>query len=430
MTRLISTMIVLTAVILTGLLFTQLGAASAPATVPASTPTGTITPPQPGTPTPTRTATSTVEPKPGTVTALRAGTRPVIDGNLDEWQTLAQTLLNKDTASSISGEIPVPADLSAGLRAAWAPEALYFAAAMADDVLVGSDSPQIWGDDSVELSVRAGGATHQFTVALDGRQADRGVPITSLTVATRTVPGGWALEVAVPATALGLTALAAGGQYPFTFALWDDDLRTYPGQTHMIWQGSDTYTYQPDWGMLDLSSTVYDFASPSPPRVPASVPPSTATWSEWQALPGPRSIEDNASSIEGAETNPALADLSAGLRAAGPPRRSTSPPRMADDVLVGNDSPRDLGRRQRRAERPRRRRHPPVHRRARRPPGRPGEPITSLTVATRTVPGGWTLEVAVPAAALGLASFTAGGQYPFTFGLWDETCAPTPARPT
>ena len=204
MTRLISTMIVLTAVILTRLLFAQLGAASAPATVPAPTPTGTITPPQPGTPTPTRTATSTVEPEPGTVTALRAGARPVIDGNLDEWQTLAQTLLNKGTASSITGEIPVPADLSAGLRAAWAPEALYFAAAMADDVLVGSDSPQIWGDDSIELSVRAGGATHQFTVALDGRQADLGSPITSLTVATRTVTGGWVLEVAVPAAALGL----------------------------------------------------------------------------------------------------------------------------------------------------------------------------------------------------------------------------------
>ena len=144
--------------------------------------------------------------------APRAGARPVIDGDLVEWQTLGQTLLNKDTADTIAGEIPAYADLSAGLRAAWAPDGLYFAAAITDDVLVGNNSPEIWGDDNVELSVRVGNTTHQFTVAVDGRQADKGVPITSLTVATRTVPGGWTLEVAVPAAALGLTQLGQPAQ--------------------------------------------------------------------------------------------------------------------------------------------------------------------------------------------------------------------------
>ena len=56
----------------------------------------------------------------------------------------------------------------------------------------------------------------------------KAVPISSLTYVTRTVPGGWTLEVAVPATALGLTALAADQTYPFTFGLWDDDLRHLP----------------------------------------------------------------------------------------------------------------------------------------------------------------------------------------------------------
>ena len=116
--------------------------------------------------------------------------------------------------------------------------------------MVGNDSTQIWGDDVLELGIRVGSTTHQFILAVDGRKTDNGNPIASLLVVTRTVPGGWTLEVAVPATALGLTQLKTDQQYPFTFALWDDDLFTYPGQTHMIWRGTDTYTYGPDWGAL------------------------------------------------------------------------------------------------------------------------------------------------------------------------------------
>ncbi len=89
-----------------------------------------------------------------TATALRASGRPVADGDLAEWTGLSQTLLNKDTASSITGVVPTFADLSAGLRAAWTPDRLYFAAAIADDVLVGNNSPQIWGDDVIELGIR------------------------------------------------------------------------------------------------------------------------------------------------------------------------------------------------------------------------------------------------------------------------------------
>ena len=222
-----------------------------PTVTPTATPTATVTP--------IRTATSTVEPK--TVAALRAGVRPAIDGDPVEWQALTGTSLNKDNAGSIGGSDMNPsiADLSANLRAAWAPEALYFAATITDDVLVGNNSTYIWGDDVLELGIRVGSTSHQFTLAVDGRTTDLGNPITSLTYVTRTVPGGWTLEVAVPATALGLTTLATGQQYPFTFGLWDDDLVTYPGQTHMIWQGTSTGAYQPAWGTLSLSSTAYDF---------------------------------------------------------------------------------------------------------------------------------------------------------------------------
>ena len=197
---------------------------------------------------------------------------------------MGQTQLNRDTADTITGSEsnPTPADLSADPHGAWAPGALYFAASITDDVLVGNDSTQIWGDDVIELGIRAGSTTHQFTLAADGRKTDNGTPISSLLVVTRTVPGGWTLEVAVPATALGLTQLKADQQYPFTFGLWDDDLRTYPGQTHMIWQGTDTSAYQPAWGTLSLSSAVYDFPSgatqtPTPTATLTATQTSTTT---------------------------------------------------------------------------------------------------------------------------------------------------------
>ncbi len=125
--------------------------------------------------------------------------RPVVDGDLTEWAGLSQTLLNKDTASSITGEVPAFADLSAGLRSAWAPDALYFAAAITDDVLVGNNSTQIWGDDVIELSILVPGSSlpHLFTLCVDGRVTDYGIPISSLTVVTHTVPGGWAVEAAI-----------------------------------------------------------------------------------------------------------------------------------------------------------------------------------------------------------------------------------------
>ena len=169
---------------------------------------------------------------------------------------LPATHLDRTTASSITGSetSPTPADLSADLRGAWRPGLLYFAAAVTDDVLVGNQNIRPWNDDAVELSLQvpSTGKTHQFTIGLDGSQYDNGAAISSLTVMTRTVPGGWTLETAIPAWVLGLDALAAGQEYPFTFGLWDDDTRSAAAQTHMLWRGTVTDTYQPDWGTLQL----------------------------------------------------------------------------------------------------------------------------------------------------------------------------------
>ena len=114
--------------------------------------------------------------------------------------------------------IPAFADLSADLRAAWAPEALYFAATIADDVLIGGDSPKVWEDDTLESPCTCRGPPDpSVPLCVDGRQTENGNPIPSLTVVTRTIPGGWSGRGRVPAHGAGPGAFAVDQQYPFTF---------------------------------------------------------------------------------------------------------------------------------------------------------------------------------------------------------------------
>ena len=247
--------------------------------VPAATPA-----PGAGTPAPPP-AAHPMDPAAAVITVARAVNAPTIDGNLVEWSGLASTPLNTSAGnySTYTGAFPTLADLSASLRVAWAPSALYFAAAITDDVLIGYDSANIWEDDIIELAIHvaAAGRSHQFSLCYDERQADQGAPIGSLTVARRTAPGGWTLEVAIPIAALGSGTLSAGQQYPFTFALWDDDIGAGAyGQTHLFWQSSSSYSYQTDWGAIALSSASYPFpAGPSATatRTPTPTPTRTLT---------------------------------------------------------------------------------------------------------------------------------------------------------
>ena len=103
---------------------------------------------------------------------------------------------------------------------------------------------------------------------------------------TSTIPGGWSVEIPVPALAVGQTQFTEGQQYPFTFGLWDDDKFTYPGQTHLIWRSDTTNTYEPDWGAFRLRDIPYDFspltpspsdASPTPTQTPSATPTATGT---------------------------------------------------------------------------------------------------------------------------------------------------------
>ncbi len=147
-------------------------------------------------------------------------------------------ILNRDTAIYVATQPggsppPTPADNSAELRALWTGANLYLAIFVRDDVIV-NDSSDVWRDDEIELAFvgawdgdPAGGDTHQYTVNADGRITDFGNPANpvSIQAAAVRVPGGWNVEVRIPATSLfGLNApLTAGKTVAFDLGLHDDD---------------------------------------------------------------------------------------------------------------------------------------------------------------------------------------------------------------
>ena len=96
------------------------------------------------------------------------------------------------------------------LQWAWNDAGLYLAVHVRDDALV-HDSTDLAEDDVFELAIdgdgdNAGGgpADHLYRITHDGRQSDYGAIIDALTVATRTAPTGWNLEVFIPAGHLNL----------------------------------------------------------------------------------------------------------------------------------------------------------------------------------------------------------------------------------
>ena len=102
----------------------------------------------------------------------------MLDGHLGEWSGVSPVRLNARSEDHhyLWGETPTLADLSAELRSAWTASHLDFALSIQDDMLVGNNSSKIWGDDIIEIGIYdpTNNTTHQFAVAVDGRQAEQG----------------------------------------------------------------------------------------------------------------------------------------------------------------------------------------------------------------------------------------------------------------
>jgi len=181
------------------------------------------TPPTPGpsrTPFPTFTPRPTADikttptplqtPTPGPLPVIQVPSSdmpPVIDGNLEEWQTDPLITLDVNTASSIGGNVSDRSDASLDLWAAWDSTYLYFAARVSDDHLMADSAPNLWHDDSIELGLdglydhRAWRADdHQYTICVDGQLLDLGVlqETTNLSFSVRRSAHGYDIEVAIP----------------------------------------------------------------------------------------------------------------------------------------------------------------------------------------------------------------------------------------
>ncbi len=162
-----------------------------------------------------------------TASVKRATHPPSLDGWLSEWSHIAGFDLGKNKAETIDREIPSSSDMFINLKAAWSSDNLYVAGSVVDDVLIGNDGDPAkpWLSDSIEIGLESFAGTHQFTFAIDGRQADQGVPIHSSSFYTQTTASGWSFEAAIPVSALGLSTFQVGQRVKFMARVWDDDVR-------------------------------------------------------------------------------------------------------------------------------------------------------------------------------------------------------------
>lgn len=195
--------------------------------------------------------------------SARFMTPPVVDGSLSEWAGREGVILSRDTAYAFSGRVDGPADCSAVIRSGWTPSDLYFAIQVSDDVII-ADSSDVWRDDGVELGLDGardlqpwGGDDHQYTIAADGRVADRAVTTQDITVAVTARAGGYDIEVVIPMAKLVPGIPISGTVLGFTWAIHDDD-DGGNWDAYLIWDGTNTSSMPDEFGSLMLTERPED----------------------------------------------------------------------------------------------------------------------------------------------------------------------------
>nr|MBC7245692.1 hypothetical protein [Chloroflexota bacterium] len=180
---------------------------------------------------------------------------PVIDGLLSDWPALESIDLNRNTAYSFSGRIDSVNDLSAIIRSGWDNNTLYFAIQVKDDVVM-ADSTDVWRDDGVEIGLDGlydqyawGWDDHQYTIVVDGRITDRGVPTTNIKAVVLGTKEGYDIEVAIPISQLLPGIPISGTVMGFTIGIHDDD-DGGNWDAYLIWEGTTTSSRPELFGSL------------------------------------------------------------------------------------------------------------------------------------------------------------------------------------
>ena len=216
--------------------------------------------------------------------ALRADV--MVDGHLNEWGQAEALPLDHTTASYWSGSQPSPSDLSGVFRMQWDDDTLYFAVQVKDDRSSVDSNPDVWHDDGIEIGLdgenddisnSSSAGDHQFTVRRNGSIFDRGSPTTLATAAIRESNGGYTVEGAIPAAALGGVTLGTNIRLGFNLGLNDDD-DGGGRDSSLIWRGRSTYGGAEQFGtlvLIDISAT--STPTPAPTSGSGSTPAPTNT---------------------------------------------------------------------------------------------------------------------------------------------------------
>lgn len=197
---------------------------------------------------------------------------PKVDGDLSEWTALVYGA-NEPTFGEQNRL--TPADLTTSWNIAWDDRYLYLAARVTDEALVQTATGELlYKGDSLELwlSIDPGSrgaqlSEREFQIGLSPGDLAGGTsapsaflwmpnqykgPLGDAVVAARRVEGGYALEAAVPWSAVRLTPFSGEG-FGFTLAVNDDDS---PGAPNQETQTSNTRAAElrdpRTWGLLVL----------------------------------------------------------------------------------------------------------------------------------------------------------------------------------
>lgn len=156
---------------------------------------------------------------------------PTVDGNLIDWPALPGVLVDTWNALDYGGLISGADDASARCFYQWTATHLYTACRVDDDALVADSGAQWWKDDTVELvydglndNQSNGADDHKYEMRIDRGFSDYTLPVhPSVAFALRTRPGGYDVELAVPAAQLGAIPMQAGRVIGLNIGLIDDD---------------------------------------------------------------------------------------------------------------------------------------------------------------------------------------------------------------
>ncbi len=169
-----------------------------------------------------------------------------LDGDLGDWSDEDTYTLNSGTADSIQGQPPADdADLSATLRLRWWEDTLFFGFDVKDDVFAQGDAIQVNFD--VSGDARPDPTDHELILWPDGSVTDNGGDPQGVLSAGQLNPGGYSLEVAIPAAMLG-GMLESNQVLKFNYGLIDDDSNDAMPERLMNWQGAAVGGIQADFG--------------------------------------------------------------------------------------------------------------------------------------------------------------------------------------